>query len=101
MFKGRRVGTFTLGMVLVAFGALFLVRLYVPAISFSFILALWPLILIFLGVEVLVAYFVNNEEKLKYDGGAVALLVILSFFSVAMACAEFLVNHAGQFRIYT
>ena len=98
MLKGRRVGTFTTGIVLIMFGVMFLLRLIFPIINFSIILSLWPLILVFLGIEIIIAYIINKEEQMRYDVGAIFLVVILSFFSMGMAGMEFVINHLSQFK---
>ncbi|WP_373897321.1 LiaI-LiaF-like domain-containing protein [Haloimpatiens sp. FM7315] len=93
MFKGRRVGTLTAGIVLVAFGVVFLLRLINPYIKLSLIASFWPIILVLLGVEIIVAYIINKEEKMKYDFSAIILVVILAFFAMGMAIAEFSITH--------
>ena len=93
MLKGRRVGTLTSGTVLIVFGILFLLRLVFPAIKFSIISSLWPIILILLGVEILISYMVNKEEKIKYDTGAIFLVIVLSFFSMGMALMELAIKY--------
>lgn len=93
MLKGRRVGTFTAGLVLIVFGILFLLRLVFPAIKFSNILSLWPLILVLLGVEILVSYMINKDEKMRYDTGAIFLVIVLSFFSMGMAVLELAIKY--------
>lgn len=99
MLNGRRVGTLTLGIVLIVFGILFVARIIQPAINYDFILNCWPLILILLGAEILVSYILNKEDKIKYDGWAIALIVLLSFFALGMAGAEFIIDHSVEFRI--
>ena len=42
MIKGRRVGTFTTGIVLVLFGIMFLLRLINPSINYLIIASMWP-----------------------------------------------------------
>lgn len=98
MLKGRRVGTFTAGIVLIIFGVMFLLRLIFKFINFSIILSLWPLILVFLGIEIIVAYIINKEEKIKYDASAIVLIIILSFFAMSMAGMEFLMTHLSDLR---
>ena len=93
MLKGRRVGTLTSGTVLIVFGILFLLRLVFPAINFSIIASLWPIILILLGIEILISYMVNKEEKIKYDTGAIFLVIVLSFFSMGMALMELAIKY--------
>jgi len=98
MFKGRRVGTFTAGIVLIMFGVMFLLRTIFPIINFTLILSLWPLILVFLGIEIIVAYIINKEEQMKYDASAIVLIIILSFFAMGMATMEFLINHSSEIK---
>lgn len=98
MLKGRRVGTLTTGIVLIVFGILFIMRLVFPLLNYTTILSLWPLVLIFLGIEIMVSYIVGKEEKMKYDGGAIALIILLSFFAIGMAGAEFTVNHLLEIK---
>lgn len=99
LFKNRRVGTLTAGIILVIFGVLFLLRLIFPNINYLIIISLWPLILIFLGIEIIAAYIINEEEKIKYDTGAVILTIILSLFAMGMAGVEFMMAHYSQFKI--
>nr|WP_243464711.1 DUF5668 domain-containing protein [Clostridium botulinum] len=81
MLKGRRVGTLTAGIILVVFGVMFLLRLVTANINISLIASLWPIILVILGVEIILAYIINKEEKMKYDFGAIVLVIILVFFA--------------------
>ena len=99
MFKGRRVGTFTAGIVLIMFGVMFLLRTIFPIINFSLILSLWPLILVFLGIEIIVAYIINKEDQMKYDASAIVLVMVLSIFAMGMAGMEFVVTHLSQFNL--
>ena len=98
MIKGRRVGTFTTGIVLIMFGIMFLLRLVNPNIDYLKIASLWPLILVLLGIEIIVAYAINKEEIMKYDFGAIILIIMLSFFSMGMGCIEYVLTHVEQFR---
>lgn len=98
MIKGRRVGTLTAGIVLVVFGVLFLLRLVTNNINILLITSLWPLILVSVGIEIIVAYIINKEEKIQYDFGAIILVIILVFFAMGMGGAEFIISHLSEFR---
>ena len=98
MTKGRRVGTLTSGIILVMFGIMFLLRLVMTNINILLIASLWPLILVSVGIEIIVAYIINKEEKMKYDFSAIILVVILAFFALGMGGAEFIITHLSQFR---
>ena len=98
MTKGRRVGTLTSGIILVMFGIMFLLRLVTTNINILIIASLWPLILVSVGIEIIVAYIINKEEKMQYDFSAIILVVILAFFALGMGGAEFIITHLSQFR---
>lgn len=95
MTKTHRVGTITLGGMLVTFGVLFLLRIFLIEMSYDIIFKLWPIIFIFLGLEILVANFRQKDDKLIYDKTAFALIIILSFFAMGMAITEVCINYAG------
>ena len=98
MLKGRRVGTLTEGIVLFVFGVMFLLRVVTTNINILLIASLWPLILVLLGIEIILAYIINKEEKMKYDFGAIILVIILAFFAMGMGGAEFIITHLSQVR---
>lgn len=98
MFRGRRVGTLTAGIVLIIFGVLFLLHLISPNINYLVIISFWPVILIILGIEVIAAYIINKEETMKYDTGAIGLVIVLSFFAMGMGGLEFVITNLPQFR---
>jgi len=97
MMKTHRVGTLTLGGMLIVFGVLFLLRIFFADLSYDIIFKLWPIVFIFLGSEVLVANFIQKEEsKMVYDKTAFALIIILSFFAMGMAITELCINYANS-----
>lgn len=98
MIKGRRVGTFTTGLVLVMFGVMFLLRLIYPGIHYLKIASLWPIILIILGIEIIAYYLINKEEIIKYDFGAIILIILISFFAMGMGCMEYVITHLEQIK---
>lgn len=98
MRKGRRVGTLTSGIVLIIFGIMFLLRMITNNINVLFIASLWPIILVSVGIEIIVAYMINSEEKIQYDFSAIILVIILVFFAMGMGGAEFVIAHLSQFR---
>jgi len=98
MIKGRRVGTFTTGIVLVIFGIMFLLRLINPNINYLLIASMWPLVLIILGIEIIISYLINKEEIMRYDFGAIILIIIISFFAMSMGCMEYIITHMPQLR---
>lgn len=91
--KTHRVGTMTLGISLVIIGALFLLHIVFPAISYTLIFRLWPLILVALGAEVLFANFRAEKVDFRFDFGSVILLMLLIFFAMGMALIDYRFEH--------
>lgn len=96
MFKNRAVGTFTLGVSFVYLGVIFLINAMSHLIAYDFILYVWPAILILLGIEVLVNYALGKEQKTRYDGVSIFLLIILTLFSLCMGAVGFAVEHNAE-----
>lgn len=71
----RRVGTFTLGMVLVLSGCAMMAALFWPKLDLSWMLKGSPLILVSLGVETLLA--ARGGEKVRYDWVGMILCFLL------------------------
>lgn len=93
----RRVGSITCGILMIVFGGLFMVHMFYPALSLALIMKLWPLILIALGSEMLIANIrrgEGQEEVLKYDGGAIFLVFLLTCFAAAMGMIEWFMSYA-------
>lgn len=82
----RRVGTFTLGIVLVASGLLMACSLFWPELDLSWVLKGAPLILILLGVETLLA--ARGGTSIKYDWAG----MLLCFFLTAAALLMYLAS---------
>lgn len=95
MEKSRRVGTFTLGILLIIFGILFILRIFLTDLTYHIIFSMWPVIFLLLGIEILLAGIKQTGEKLIYDTTAFFLIIILSFFAMGMAVAEFCIKYAG------
>ncbi len=98
----RRVGTFTFGcMLLLLFGILFLIRIFVPGLDYEIIFRCWPCILIVLGIEVLAGNYKASkiigegcQVQFVYDKTAIFLTICITFFTMAMAVAEFCIRCA-------
>ncbi len=92
--RTRRVGSVTCGIVLIFFGTLFLLHMLIPELTYGFIFRLWPLVLVFLGVEVLLSNLKKTEAAMKYDAPAIFLILVLAFFSMGMGAVEYIISHA-------
>lgn len=94
--RERRVGTFTLGCMLVVFGVLFMLHALEWGISYELIFHCWPLILISLGVEILFALY-GKRQLIRYDKGAIVLLMVLTLFCMGMAVADQMYTYAARY----
>ena len=92
----HRVGTITTGLTFVAFGLLFMVHTMFGLFTYSSIMSIWPLVLIALGVEVLLAS--GLKEKFVYDKAGAFMMIIMSLFAMTMAFAEMCLQHVELFR---
>lgn len=63
----HRVGTLTMGFSLIATGIIALISTFYPGFDLTTAFKLSPVIFIFLGIEILIAYFFHREERIKYD----------------------------------
>lgn len=86
--KTHKVGILTLGITLIGSGILFLLHSFILPLSYEFILRLWPIMFILLGLEVFYHYFRYQDEKLEISGGSVFILFLVSCFAMAMAFME-------------
>lgn len=94
----RRVGTISVGGCMVTFGVMFLLCSVFSLISYKTIFALWPLILISLGIELLI--FSCFRGKLCYDKGSFFIMILMMFLSVGMAVADIGFKLADEFIEY-
>lgn len=95
--RTRRVGSVTCGISLIFFGIMFLLRLFNEKLSYSYILRFWPIILIGIGIEILAAVFRCRSDEactLKYDKGAVILMILLLLFASCIASMELFLQYA-------
>ena len=86
--RERRIGTFTLGTMLVVYGILFVVNIFTDKLSYGMIFRFWPILLIMLGIEILVGLYSKEKAKFIYDKGSVVLLILITIFVLVAATAE-------------
>lgn len=98
MTKNRRVGTLTAGASMIIFGLLFMIRLVIPSVTFGLIASLWPIVLILLGIEVIIAYVRNKEEKVRYSAGSVVIIIVLALFTACMVAIQIVMENGLWFR---
>lgn len=97
--RTRRVGSVTFGLTLILFGVLFLVNMILPTLHYEVIFRLWPVIFIFLGIEILVENHRSNTEKCKfvYDFPAIVMLALMLLFAMLMAAVDYTITYQNLY----
>lgn len=91
--KQRRVGTVTLGAILVLYGIVFLLHSFIEGMSYYLIFRLWPIIFVALGIEVLISSIRFKEQEFKYDFAAIIIICVLIVFAMGMAGLDWMYVH--------
>lgn len=97
--RQRRVGTFTLGIVLVTAGAGMLSSMFLPAFRPEWLLKASPCILILLGIETLLS--ARGGGRVKYDWLGMFLCFILTGTALCMYCAAWWVAEGPGLPMYS
>lgn len=94
----RRVGTFTLGVVLVSAGLGMLASLFWPGLEMGWLLKFSPLILVALGVETLLS--VRGGGRVKYDWVGMLLCFLLVGAGLVFYAAAWAWENGEFFNAY-
>ncbi|SCY51731.1 LiaF transmembrane domain-containing protein [Alkaliphilus peptidifermentans] len=78
-----RVGTFSMGIILIALGIILIISMVGGNDIASNLLKWWPIILIILGLEILTYLFLSKEDGpvIKYDVFSIVLIIFIFIFS--------------------
>lgn len=104
-----RVGTLTMGLVLIGFGVLLLIGRIQGISTIDLIYKWWPIVLIMLGIETLVFVYSakDGENRVRFDGFSIFLIIVLIIFTLGgygiklvFNNADFSFNHNNVFRNY-
>jgi hypothetical protein len=86
MMKRWRVGSLSMGLILLASGVLMLMSLVIRINILDILLTFWPIILISLGIEILLHLFIrkndNTDTKLRYDALSIVFISFLLVISI-------------------
>lgn len=94
--RTHRVGSVTTGAGMVLFGILFLVHYIWGVLSYETIFALWPVMLVGMGVEVLLSN--TGKRNIVYDKPAIFLLIIMTLFVMLMGTMDFWMRECSAYR---
>jgi len=98
--RSRKIGVLTLGVSLIAFGILYLLRVFLPGWDYLTVLRFWPFVLILLGVEVLLSALLPRPEGQpppRLDALSVILLFVTLFMACGLAAAAFALEQLPAF----
>lgn len=87
-FTERRVGSLTLGICLVSYGVLFLLRQFIK-LPWNMIFHIWPIIFILLGIEVLFVSFLHKNEKIRLDFFACLMIFLTICFAMCLGVLDY------------
>lgn len=89
--KERRVGTYTFGVMLIIIGISVLIMTFTKFDFFRYLLMLWPVVLIGLGIEIL---YLNSKPniKIKIDFVSIILMGTVLFFTAIFSLGNYCVN---------
>jgi hypothetical protein len=88
-----RVGTFSMGLVLLAVGLGLLYGQINPGPVVNVVVKWWPVVFVLLGMEVLLQYYCNKDEdsRIKYDLFSIIIIVFIVGAGVSLQA----INEAG------
>lgn len=95
----HRIGTLTCGLMLILFGILFLLHIFLPGLDYRVILSFWPLLLLSLGIEMLTGLKSVQTHSVVYDKGAILLTILLFLFAAGMAGADLCLQYAADYML--
>jgi membrane-bound ClpP family serine protease len=86
-----RVGTFSMGILLILVGILLLLGELSGISSVKLIFTWWPLILITLGLEVLAHVYFSGQESptVKYDGFSIFIILLIIIITLLVYGVRF------------
>lgn len=89
--KRKIIGRTTFGIALILFGISLVIQTLFTLDILKYVLMLWPLIIISLGIEII--YYSNkNDIEVKYDFGGIILTGIVVFFGIIFSLFNYGVN---------
>ena len=97
--KMHRIGSITFGGTLVIFGILLLAQMFFPQIAYWQILRFWPVVLIFLGGEILIGNLNSEKVQFVYDGWAIVLTCVMLLFAGGMSLISMVLTNAAAYHI--
>lgn len=82
----KRVGTISMGIVLIAFGVILFLSQINKFSALNVVLKIWPVILILMGLEILWYRYLSKDEGLviKYDLFSIFIIFVILFMNIGI-----------------
>lgn len=87
--KVRKIGRLTFGITLILVGLSVVIQTFLPIEIFRYVLMLWPLVFISIGIEVICF---SKKDDVKYDGVGIFLIFVVLFFGSIFGAINYGVN---------
>ena|GEM_PF-152744 len=97
--KSRKIGVLTMGITLVAFGVLFLLRAFIDGLDWISVMRFWPVVLIGLGIEVLISALIPPKEgqpRARVDALSIVVLFLALFLAFGLAAGQFVIEQINE-----
>lgn len=90
-----RVGTLTLGLLLIALGSAFFIARTSGVITVTQVLNWWPIAIILLGIELLLSGVISKGEdsKVKFDGFSIFAIILIILYCTGSFTLTKISNH--------
>lgn len=101
--KGWRVGTLSMGVLLILVGALLLYGQLSGVSTIELIFNWWPVVLILLGIEVLTYVYLSRSEQpnVKYDGFSIFIIIFIIGTTLFAYGIKFLFENHPDLKRFT
>lgn len=93
--RQRRVGTLTAGFALILTGLAIGASFLWPSFDLTMVFRLCPLILIFLGIEVMASNFSGSDVQIKYDFLSFFLCIVMVFSALGLSTIPYFITYFG------
>ena len=97
--KSRKIGVLTMGLTLVAFGVMFLLRTFIDGLDYISVMRFWPVVLVGLGIEVLISALLPQKEgqpRAKVDALSIVVLFLTLFLAFGLATGQFVMEQISE-----
>ena len=95
--RSKRIGSTTAGVALIGVGIVFMISIF--AQNYDFLLSalkFWPVLLIMLGTEILLATYIKSETEKKMDVVSIVIMLLCVLFAFGCEGARIGIEYATR-----